>query len=168
MQDACDASLNAARLCFKNSTVLMCYFHVMQNTKKHQNLISSNLYDDLLVDLRNIHYSRNENEYNGFIINFEKKYKKIAPKMLKYIKEQWLEKYNNWQIFRNPPGYANTNSNIESFNASIKRDFTFRKKLSVYVAVNKIKEIVHYYSVNKEIFHTIPKFYKKYLIIREN
>ena len=83
--------------------------------------------------------------------------------MLKYIKEQWLEKYNNWQIFRNPPGYANTNSNIESFNASIKRDFTFRKKLSVYVAVNKIKEIVHYYSVNKEIFHTIPKFNKKIL-----
>ena len=73
MQDACDASLNAARLCFKNSTVLMCYFHVMQNIKKHQNLISSDLYDDLLVDLRNIHYLRNENEYNGFIINFDKK-----------------------------------------------------------------------------------------------
>jgi len=31
MQDACDASYNAARQFFPNATILMCWFHVQQN-----------------------------------------------------------------------------------------------------------------------------------------
>ena len=31
MQDACKASYNAARSCFPNVIILMCFFHVMQN-----------------------------------------------------------------------------------------------------------------------------------------
>jgi hypothetical protein len=37
-----------------------------------------------------------------------------------------------WQIFHNPPGWSNTHSNIESFNATIKRDFSLRKRYSVW------------------------------------
>ena len=31
MLDTCQASYNAARACFPNITILMCFFHVMQN-----------------------------------------------------------------------------------------------------------------------------------------
>ena len=38
-------------------------------------------------------------------------------------------------IFRNNAGFANTNSNIESFNATIKRDFTGRRRMSIGISV---------------------------------
>ena len=56
---------------------------------------------------------------------------------------------------------ANTNSNIESFNAAIKRDFFNRKKKTVIGAVNKIQEIIRYYSVDDRVFHYIPKYVEK-------
>ena len=49
------------------------------------------------------------------------------------MKEQWIEnkRFNKWQIYHSPAGYANTNSNIESFNRQIK-GFTQKKKLSIF------------------------------------
>jgi hypothetical protein len=64
-------------------------------------------------------------------------------------------------IYYNEPGYANTNSNIESFNATIKRDFFKRKRFSVYGAILKLEEIIKYYSKADIEFHTLPKFVDK-------
>ena len=49
--------------------------------------------------------------------------------------------FNCWQIFRNLPGYANTNSNIESFNATMKRDTIERIKISVSGTFLKMKAL---------------------------
>ena len=52
-----------------------------------------------------------------------------------------------------------TNSNIESFNASFKRDFTKRSKLSIISACNKIFECINQYSNSPEnVFHTEPRY----------
>jgi len=84
----------------------------------------------------------------------KKKYKKVYD----YCTSWFSGKFSKWQIWHNPPGWANTNSNIESFNATIKRDFSLRKRYSVYSSVNVIKQIISYYSTNKNQFHLTPKF----------
>ena len=46
-----------------------------------------------------------------------------------YMPKQWFYgNFSNWQIFDNPPGWANKNSNIEFFNVTIKRDYSLRRR----------------------------------------
>ncbi len=61
-------------------------------------------------------------------------------------------------IYHTPPGFANTNSNIESFNATIKRDFFMRKRLSVLGCALKLEDVIKYYSSNDIEFNRYPKF----------
>jgi hypothetical protein len=49
---------------------------------------------------------------------------------------------------------------IESFNATIKRDFSLRKRYSVLGSVDIIEEIILYYSTCKKEFWVTPKFDK--------
>ena len=65
--------------------------------------------------------------------------------------------FDKWQIYNNEPGWANTYNSIESFDASIKRDFFKRKRPSVFGAIIKLEEILAYYSEYRE-FHTYPKY----------
>ncbi len=42
-----------------------------------------------------------------------------------YVVNQWfVGSFSNWQIFKTPPGFANTNNPLESFNKIIKAVFT--------------------------------------------
>ncbi len=45
-------------------------------------------------------------------------------------------------MFHNPPSWSNKNSNIESLNATIKRDFSLRKRYSVWGSIDIIEEII--------------------------
>jgi hypothetical protein len=76
-----------------------------------------------------IHISKSDTEYSDRVGKFHNHYKnkKIYKPVHDYITKQWLEtRFSRWQIFHSPPGYANTNSNIESFNKQIKL-FTSKK-----------------------------------------
>jgi hypothetical protein len=85
-------------------------------------------------------------------LEFNESFKRF-PELLSYMKTQWFEgKFCKWQIFRTLPGFATTNSNIESFNSVIKRDFTSGKKQSKMNATNIISEIIIYYSTNFKDF----------------
>jgi len=161
MQDACDASYNAVKSMFPRIHVLMCYFHVKMNVRKHKNLIDSDKYDELQSDLKDIHMSCNEEEYIANCESFKEKYSTKHKEMYDYC-STWLSgRFCNWQIYHNKPGHANTNSNIESFNNCLKRDFTDRKKMTMRSAMVKLKEVVLYYSTNKLEFLTQPKFCPK-------
>jgi hypothetical protein len=63
-------------------------------------------------------------------------------------------------MFHNLLGWSNTNSNIESFNATIKRDFSLRKRCSMWGSVDIIEEIILNYSTCKKEFWVTPKFDK--------
>jgi hypothetical protein len=81
--------------------------------------------------------------------------------MYNYIKEQWIDsQFCRWQSFRNLPGYANTNSNLESFNETIKRDFTNKRVSHIFESLSKIAEIITYYSDHQQEFFTTPKYNK--------
>ena len=58
---------------------------------------------------------------------------------------------------------ANTDPNIESFNSCTKRDFTLRKKISVIGTINRLQNIIAYYSNHQACFTTTPKLDKKYM-----
>jgi hypothetical protein len=91
-------------------------------------------------------------------LEFNESFKRF-PELLLYMKTQWFEgKFCKWQIFRTPPGFATTNSNIESFNSVIKRDFTSRKRQSIMNAINIINEIIIYYSTNFKDFSLAPRY----------
>ena len=140
MQDSCFASYNAAKNAKLDATILMCYFHVMANIKKrYATKLGLEAWRELHGHIFSIHMSRSVDEMNKLIKKFTKRYKTektAADDLFTYVNTQWLTGvFNKWMIFNNEPGWANTNSNIESFNAVIKRDFFKRKRFSVYGAI---------------------------------
>ena len=162
MMDSSDATYNAAVRVF-NSKILMCYYHMKANIKKNcQSLFKSECqYEELLKQIDNIHYSRSEKDFQIKVKEFKDNYShKSLKEVRNYVCIQWLDnpKWSKWQIYHSLPGYANTNSNLESFNRQIKI-FTLRKKLSVFGMVNKCEDMIHYYSSQqRESFHIIPKY----------
>jgi len=109
-----------------------------------------------------IHMSKSSEEYKERVEEFKKIYKKkLYKNVYDYVTKQWIDsRFNKWQIFHSPPGYASTNSNIESFNRQIK-GFTEKKKLSVFGMTKKCEEMVNYYSHQQNYFNEYPTFHKK-------
>ena len=126
-------------------------------------MISADKYEEIILDFDTLHFTTSEKEYNKQVSIFSDKYNE--SNMFQYIEKQWLNsEFNKWQIWRNDPGFANTNSNIESFNSTIKRDFTKRWKCSLAKAIEKLFELIVYYSNDDNIvneFKLIPAFDSK-------
>jgi hypothetical protein len=157
MQDACQASFNAAKTHFKDVTILMCYFHVLQNAKKKWTGLNAKLQDKIKFDIHFLHMTRDSKSFKSLFEKFLKKYEKVAGKFCEYFKTQWTETcFRRWKVFNSPPGYAATNSPIEGFNNKIKKIYTKRKRLSVYAFVMKMVEIIRNESLNRKPFLLNP------------
>jgi hypothetical protein len=161
MQDACHASFNAVKALFQISIVLMCYFHVKLNLKKNKNLLPADLFDEFSHDVDELHYSTSEEIYKERLDEFKEKWNEHEA-MMTYMNEQWFTGvFNQWQIYLNDPGYANTNSNNESFNSTFKSDYTKFCKCSILSACKKILECITYYSNSaNNVWNTCPRYDK--------
>jgi hypothetical protein len=164
MMDAQRSCYNAVKKCFPEVVVLMCYFHVTINVLKHINLLSNKErdYEDLRSDIEKIHMTLSRDEYESERLKFQKKWSKREPSMYNYMHKQWFNGvFTQWQVWRNFPGYRNTNSNIESFNSTYKRDFSKRQKMSIFKALKCVFKTILYYSLedgkNNKWF-SIPAF----------
>jgi hypothetical protein len=62
------------------------------------------------------------NPFRQMPVNTRRQTAGLSP-LIKISKKKRQKTVPKWQMFHNPPGWSNTNSNIESFNATIKRDF---------------------------------------------
>jgi len=107
----------------------------MQNVQKKCKTMfkTEEEYESFQDAIYNLHVSKSESEYAERLRAFKKNYKHAnTRKAYDYMTKQWIdnEKFNKWQIFHSPPGYANTNSNIESFNRQIKGYPKFSTKLN--------------------------------------
>jgi hypothetical protein len=71
-------------------------------------------------------------------VNTRRQTASLSP-LIKVSQKNRKKTVPKWQMFHNPPGWSNTNSNIGSFNATIKRDFFLKKRYSVLGSVNIIK-----------------------------
>ena len=164
MQDACPASKNAVLEFFPNSKFLMCYFHVKKNVREHKNLlVDKERYKDMVKDLTTIHMSTSEAECKKNKLSFSKKYSKKEPSMYDYCTSWFNGEWSNWMIFCSKPGLANTNSNIESFNNVLKRDYFERRKVPMRTAISKIFECIVFYSTEFSEFKTRPEVKQKTL-----
>ena len=109
-----------------------------------------------------MHYASSQARLGELIVKFRENCDKKGTRSVYEYVMTWLTgKFKKWKIFHNPPGWSNTNSNIESFNAVIKRDFTLRRRYSVYASVEMMEDIILYYSTNPKKFNTTPKFCAK-------
>ena len=136
----------------------MCYFHLKKNIKDNcKSLLEKEHYKELQIDIKKIHMSHNKDNYENNKKEFRKKWRKLNVDVYDYCSTWFEGDWCTWQIFRNKPGQANTNSNIESFNNTIKLDLS-RKRLPMKAAINAIFEQIVYYSTEYEPFATIPKY----------
>ena len=112
LTDACNAMANAVHSLFPLCKVLMCYFHVKYNVRKHKALIPVGNYNMVMHDIDRLHMCTNEGSYKLLLISILNNWcslKLIA--FVDYFKLQWLySKFKNWKIFCTPAGYAHTNS----------------------------------------------------------
>ena len=71
MQDAWPASLNAANRCFPDCVVLMCYFHVKENIRKHRGLVPEDILEEIMSDISDIHMAVNEKVFAQLLVDFK-------------------------------------------------------------------------------------------------
>ena len=107
--------------------------------------------------------SHNAQIYEENKKEFKKKYQKSHPQVYDYCATWFDGPWCNWQIFRNRPGQANSNSKIESFNNVLKRDYFERRKVPMRTAISKIFECIVYYSTEQSEFKTTPNVKTKTL-----
>ena len=99
-----------------------------------------------------MHYASSQARLDELIVKFRENWDKKGTRSVYEYVMTWLTgKFKKWKIFHNPPGWSNTNSNIESFNAVIKRDFTLRRRYSVYASVEMMEDIILYYKFQSNI-----------------
>ena len=71
-----------------------------------------------------------------------------------YFSTQWLgQRFNTWQIFNTPSGFASTDNPVESFNKVLKYYFTKCEQLTVALFVQVVLEqVIEFYSKNHRTF----------------
>ena len=78
--------------------------------KNCQKPLSDEKYEELLVNVKTIHMSKSTTDYETQLGLFKAKWNKEATKVVyTYMKTWFSGRFSNWQIFHNPPGWANTN-----------------------------------------------------------
>ena len=132
----------------------MCFFHVKFNCKKNYQNYGLTLDDwnsDIEKDIDLLHCPMS-------LAEFELRKKKILDKWeskgwarwLSYFNKEWLlnARFNNWQMFKVPPGIPNTNNPIESFNKILKLIYTNYNVLSIHELLKTlINKLVNFLSV---------------------
>ena len=164
MQDASSAEANAAKSVFGETIViLMCWFHMIFNVKKHESLkdVPGALKDMVLVDITRLHYCLEYefDKYKSIVLTKWRSYPELADFVIYFI-PQWMEgAFTNWHIFKSPPGFANTNNPMESFNKIIKARFTNFEEMPLIAFIMVIIEhLIPFYSENSKefFFYRIP------------
>jgi hypothetical protein len=114
-------------------------------------------------DVRLLHYSKSETVFKERLNSFRENYNKGKTKTFyDYMNKTWFKgPFTKWKVCDSPSGYNKTNNPIESFNSSIKRTFTMRKRLSVAGLIERLGECIKYYSNSNQKFSSEPKPTKK-------
>jgi hypothetical protein len=92
VQDAWTATSNAACQMFDGLVIIMCWFHVMFNVKKHKSLVPDSLFEDIVSDIHDLHYCLNEVVFNSLKRSTLKKWRnnEHLVEFAEYFENQWL------------------------------------------------------------------------------
>ncbi len=157
ISDACHAMNNAIVKLYPECILLMCWFHLKLNIRKHKNLIPEIMYRKVLATIDAMHNTKSQEEFDT-LVNLH------VPKWLtmphlenfgKYFQAQWLDSvFNKWQLFHRKIGFAATNSPIESYNNRIKTDFTKRQHFNIVPALRVFRKLIKFESKKASEFNT--------------
>jgi len=138
MSDAADYIFKATETVFGvgATTHLVCYFHLKQALKRNFTQHSVNKEDHVPI-LRHVDAMRksvNQLQFNKYYDLFKAQYSHYNS-FLEYFEKQWVSqssKTNKWTFYQSDSNVLMTNNICESLNATIKRDFTNRERLSLH------------------------------------
>ena len=120
--------------------------HLKSPDKYHQMILS---------DITEMHYARNQEEYSFVFDKVFTKWYQIEEirNFQDYFYEQWIDsKFNRWQLFHTPPGYASTSNPLEAgLNKEIKGTYTNYEQVSMIGMVKLMNKIIVDYSLAQKL-----------------
>ena len=120
---------NSIKKNFPDCNIIMCYFHMKANIRSRKSSIPKSEYLTILSEISKLHFSISQIEYDELLKTTLKRWKSVSSlvDIHNYFTKQWvMSDYNNWQVFKTPPGFSKTNNPLEQYNCRIKVDFTKR------------------------------------------
>jgi hypothetical protein len=129
MSDASKAMLKATKQCLPETINLMCWFHLRMNIRKHKPLIGKDAYESVMKDVSTLHNSTCEATFKLQLNSINSKWvREGLVEFKEYFNKQWIKSsFNKWQIYHTPPGLAQTNNPVETYNSTIKTHFKTHK-----------------------------------------
>lgn len=141
MADAAHAIHNGyVRVHGTDTTTFMCYAHVMRAIDRRKFTSNANK-AEIKNDIRRLHLSRNEEQFNRGCHLFAEKWNSKELHFVEYFDTYWVQRNQNWYIgtgFRNPC----TNNALESFNGSLKIHHTHYNIVGLSVFKVELMKIV--------------------------
>lgn len=143
VSDAAPAIRNAFDVIFpdEKNIKVMCYYHVVANLQKQTRLDkSAKNWETMKSDIDHLHFAPSKSAFSKAQNLFIHKYSN-EENFCNYFKRIWLDK--NFEWFESIKHFTpSTNNGVEGFNSVLKRDFSFRKRLSVAKFTDLMKEVV--------------------------
>lgn len=108
---------------------IMCYYHMITNVERNKNKVDKSVWPDVKKDIEAFHLAPSTLNFKKALRLFMLKYKE-QDKFCDYFRKTWVEQNPNW--YEGVKHFTpSTNNALEGFNNSIKRDFSYRRRLSL-------------------------------------
>lgn len=127
--DGAHAIKNAFFTVFKHcaEVLIMCFAHVIRNVRKRP-FTSKNNKHLIIEDIKKMQLASNKGIFEMMTKLFREKWLDTESNFVEYFEKEWLGSHSNW--FEGAAQYTpSTNNALESHNATIKRNITFRRRL---------------------------------------
>jgi hypothetical protein len=149
--------------CFPGIQHLMCYFHVKQACQVKLRGKPMKEQKDVLHDIDELHSTTSQAEYNELYRITFRKWCEQHSAFAYYFENQWNSgsAFNQWKVFCCPPGVANTNNSLESFNAMFKRSYTNHTRHTMSALYDIIVERL-LVDLSREVIHGRKVFHLKH------
>uniref|UniRef100_H3GDV3 SWIM-type domain-containing protein n=1 Tax=Phytophthora ramorum TaxID=164328 RepID=H3GDV3_PHYRM len=137
----------------------MCLFHVAKKIYEKTRVLDAGVAAMVLRHLHELHFARSEAEFRQQLEEVQEVWLKLPEltSFVSYFNTVWLnERTWRWQCYHTPSGFAATNNPVETYNASIKRDVTLRRKLMVGALLDRLLILCRGESVRARAFLDEP------------
>ncbi|CAF0826215.1 unnamed protein product [Brachionus calyciflorus] len=143
--DADRAMANSILDVLPDSKIVMCWYHLKNNINKNAKKIPQAHVEKVTNDIIHLRSTKTSDSYDLKKKAILSKWKKLKglDNFCKYFTKQWIDSpFCNWQLYQTPPGYAMSNSPIESYNSLIKAHFTNRSKFNLLPVFELFEKVV--------------------------
>ncbi|OWZ15643.1 hypothetical protein PHMEG_00010681 [Phytophthora megakarya] len=113
---------------------LMRFFHVAKKIYEKTRAFDAGIEAMVIRDLHEMHFSRCDSEFQEHKEDILQKWEGYTQlrRFVAYFRTVWLnDRVWRWQCYHTLTGYATKNIPCETYNATIKRDVTLRRKMKV-------------------------------------